>query len=315
MSSRSARFIARSGLCLAGLSLALTTTGTSAAFINASVGGHEGEIDVNAHFIGEFGKVEPTERPSTWQDANVKIFNVGAGYTIGTLGPLSEFYVRLDGAYYIAGEEIIDNPEDELFGTKLFDEDKGGYITATIATNFVHEPRFAFGGFVQGTIPIDVNLQKFSNVHLHWVGGGTSLGVFLTDPTKLVRLAFSNRIFIGSGAYDGDVQHNASVALTNLFVLEFARWLLPWRMGVSIGPYFEGDINESVNRVYHDAYARVSPDLVAGDRVRAMRFAVAVLPYFRVTDHAALELGYVQQLFGYDPRATQFWSAGIRVSF
>jgi hypothetical protein len=294
---------------------ALTVAQPAGAFINASVGGHEGEIDISAHFIGEFGKIEPTERPTTWQDADVKIFNLGAGYTIGPVGPLSEFYVRVDGAYYIAGEESITNPDDELFGTQIFGEDKGGYITGTIAANFIHETRYAFGAYLQGTIPIDVEIQKFSNVHLHWIGGGTTLGVFLTDPTKLVRLAFSNRLFVGSGAYDGNAQHNASVAMTNLFVLEFARWLLPWRLGISFGPYFEGDINESVNRGYHDAYARLSPDLVAGDRVRSMRFALAVLPYFRITNHAALELGYVQKLFGYDVPATQFWNAGIRVSF
>jgi hypothetical protein len=290
--------------------------GVAHAFINASVGGHEGEIDVNAHFIGEFGKVEPTERPTTWQTANVKILQMGAGYTIGEVGPLKDFYVRVEGGYYIAAEERVENPDDDLpVGTKFFDQDKGGFVTATVSTNFVHENRFAFGMFLQGTVPIDVNFQKFSNVHLHYVGGGTQLGVFITDPTKLVRLAAASRIFLGSGAYDGDAQHNASIALTNLFVLEFARWLLPWRAGVAFGPYFEGDLNEHVNAVYNRAYAAVTPDFVNGDRVRAMRFAIAVLPYIRITDHAALELGYVQKLFGYDPPATQFWTGGVRAQF
>jgi hypothetical protein len=46
-----------------------------------------------------------------------------------------------------------------------------------------------------------------------------------------------------------------------------------------------------------------------------MRLSVAVLPYFWITNHAAIELGYVQQLFGYDAPATQFWSAGVRAIF
>ncbi len=289
--------------------------GTARAFQNAALGGEEGEIDVNAQFVGAFGNTEPTERRTTWQDADIKVFNVGAGYTIGALGPLTEFYVRLDGAYFIAGEEIIDNPEDELFGTRVFGEDRGGFVTGTIATNFVHHPRYTFGAFLQGTVPIDVDFQKFTSVRLHYVAGGTTLGVFLTDPDKLARLSFHNRLFFGSGAYDGDAQHNAAVAMTNLFGLEFARWLLPWRVGLRVGPYFEGDLNEHVNRGYHDAYARLSEDLVEGDRIRAMRFSIAVLPYFHITDHAALELGYVQQLFGYDAQATQLWSAGVRVTF
>lgn len=289
---------------------------TADAFINVSVGGHEGEIDINAHFIGEFGKVEPTERPSTFQSADIKILNVGAGYTIGKVGPFQDFYVRLDGFYYIAAEESVERPDDDLpVGYPFFGQDKGGYVTATVATNFVHEARYAFGGFVQGTVPIDVDLEKFATVRLHYVAGGTTLGVFITDPTKVVRFAYANRLFFGSGAYDGDFQQNANVAFTNLFVLEFARWLLPWRAGLSFGPYVDGDLNEHVNGVYNRAYASVTPDLVAGDRIRMFRFAVMVLPYFRVTDHAAVELGWVQKIFGYDTPATQFWTAGVRTTF
>jgi hypothetical protein len=169
--------------------------------------------------------------------------------------------------------------------------------------------------FVQGSLPIDVNFEKFSNIHMHYVGGGAQLGVFLSDPTKLLRVAYSSRIFLGSGAYQDGFQHNASIAMTNLFVIEAARWILPWRMGVSIGPYFEGDINEHVNTRYHEDYAKVTPDFVNGDRVRAMRFAMAILPFFRITNSAAIELGYVQKLFGYDPPATQFWTAGVRTTF
>ncbi len=298
------------------LAIALSSSADALAFINASVGGHEGEIDVSAHFIGEFGQVEPTERPSTWQSANVKIIQLGAGYTIGKVGPLEDFYVRVEGGYYTAAEERVERDDDDLpQGYKFFGQDRGGFVTATVATNFVHEPRFAFGVFLQGTVPIDVDLQKFSNVHIHYVGGGSQLGVFLTDPTKLVRLAYSSRIFLGSGAYDGEYQHNASIALTNLFVLEFARWLLPWRAGISVGPYFEGDLDEHINAVYNRAYGAVSPDLIAGDRVRAMRFAIAILPYIRITDHAAIELGYVQKLFGYDPPATRFFTGGVRAQF
>jgi hypothetical protein len=286
------------------------------AFVNASVGGHEGEIDMNAHFIGEFGKVEPTERSSTWQTADVKILTGGVGYTFGKVGPLEDFYVRIEGAYYNAAPERVESEEDDLpVGHTFFERDRGGYITATVSANFVHEARFSFGAFVQGTVPIDVNFQKFSNVHLHYVAGGTNVGVFLTDPTKLIRLAYVSRIFVGSGAYQDGFQHNAAIAVTSLFALEAARWALPWRMGVLFGPYFEGDLNEHTNAVYNAAYGSVSPDLVVDDRVRAMRFAIAVLPYFRITSHAAIELGYVQKLFGYDPPATQFWTAGVRASF
>ena len=308
-------------------SAALTHSSTTDAFVAISVGGHEGEIDTNAHFIGEFGTVEPTERPTTFHPANIKILNLGAGYTVGNVGPLQDLYLRVEGAYYTAGAEVISNPDDDLLKdggaigltpgkpVTVFEQDTGGYVTATLAANLIHEARFSFGLFVQGTIPVEVDFEKFSNVHLHYVGGGATVGVFLTDPTKLVRLGYASRIFVGSGMYQDGGQHNAAVALTNLFALEFSRWVLPWRMGLLAGPYFEGDLNEHVNDGYHDLYRSIDPDLVAGDRVRAMRFAVAVLPYIRITNHAALEFGYVQKLFGYDARATQFWSGGVRTTF
>jgi hypothetical protein len=46
-----------------------------------------------------------------------------------------------------------------------------------------------------------------------------------------------------------------------------------------------------------------------------MKFGVAALPYIGVTERAALELGYVQKLFGYDAPATQLFYAGARAAF
>ena len=289
---------------------------TQNAYAYAPTSGEEGHFDANVQFTAELGQVEPTERATTFQPADIKILTGGVGYTFGRVGPLQDFTMRLEGAYYSAAEEEVEDDSDDLpLGYRFFERDRGGYITAVVATNFVHEARYAFGAYLQGTIPLDVDFQKFSNVHLHYVGGGTTLSVFLTDPSKIIRVAYANRLFLGSGAYVDDFQHNASIAMTNLFVLEAARWALPWRVGISFGPYFEGDLNEHENARYNEAYGSVSPDLVAGDRVREMRLAIAVLPYFRITDHAAVELGFMQKLFGYDLPATQFWSAGVRASF
>ena len=37
-----------------------------------------------------------------------------------------------------------------------------------------------------------------------------------------------------------------------------------------------------------------------------------MLPYFLVTEHLSVELGYVQKFFGYDARATQAYFVGLR---
>jgi hypothetical protein len=305
-----------SGLAFA---LALSLSGGAALAqqnVGAPHGGEEGVIDINAHFVAELGKLEPSQRETTWQDADIKIFNIGAGYTVGAVGPLSDFYARLEGGFYISAEEEVEDPRDDLpLGTSFYSEDTGGYVSGMLAANFVHEPRYTFGAFLTGTVPIDVELAKFSNVRLHYVGGGFDVGVFITDPTKLVRLTYGGRLFVGSGAFDGDFQHNAAISLSNLFSLEFARWILPWRVGVAFGPYFEADLNEHIDRSYHDAYARVTPDFVEGDAVRAMRFAMAVMPFIRVTDHATLELAWVQNIVAYDAAYNRIFSGGVRIAF
>jgi hypothetical protein len=86
-------------------------------------------------------------------------------------------------------------------------------------------------------------------------------------------------------------------------------------VGLGLGPCFEGDVNEHVNDAYYRAYASVDSDLVAGDRIRSLRLSVAVLPYIRITDNAAVELGFVQKLFGYDTPAAQTWTGGVRTTF
>jgi hypothetical protein len=286
------------------------------AFGTATVGGEEGQLDVNAHFGWDFGELQPTERPETFQTADTKRMSWGAGYAVGDVGPLHDFYFRLEGTYYAATDEAVENEDDVLpVGRRFFGSDRGGWVTAILATNFIHEERFSFGIWLQGSVPIDVHLAKLGNPNIHYGGGGLLTTVHLTDPTAVVRFGYSGRLFLGSGAYDGDFQDNAAVALTNLFQLEASRWLLPWRIGVAFGPYFEGDLNQHVDATYYAAYGSVDPDLVAGDRIRAMRFAIAVLPWFRVTDHTAVEVGYVHELFGYDTRATQVLTAGVRGGF
>lgn len=279
-------------------------------------GGEEGEIDVNAVFTGAFGQVEPTERPSTFQSADIKIMSGGVGYTVGELGPLENVYFRVGGSYYTSAAEAVEDPTDNLpVGHKFYEADRGGTVSALLATDFVRDPDFTFGVFVTGTVPIGVEFAKFSTPRVHYVGGGSRVLVSLTDPDKLFRLGYTSQIFIGSGAYQDDAQHNAAIALTNLFSLEAAWWALPWRAGLGFGPIIEGDLNEHTNTAYRAGYASVTPDLVADDRVRALNVSFAVLPFFHFTDHAVVEGGFVQQLFGYDAAATQIWTAGVRARF
>jgi hypothetical protein len=300
------------------IGLALLASGPPVAHAGepTTVGGGDGEIDLDVGFVAALGNREPYQRSETWQTADIQAIHGGVGYSVGNLGPLADFYLRLEGGYYNSAEEQVERAEDDLpVGYQFYGRDRGGWLTAVFGASFVHEPRFRFGAFVRGTVPVDVELAKFSNIHFHYAVGGIDARIWITDPDWLLRLGFASRSWLGSGAYLDAGQHNAAVVFENLLVFEAARWALPWRAGISFGPIIEADLNSHVNRAYDSAYAGVTPDLVAGDDVQSMRLDITVRPFVRITDNAAVELSFTQTLLGYDIEASQVLSAGLRTAF
>jgi hypothetical protein len=153
-----------------------------------------------------------------------------------------------------------------------------------------------------------VDLRKFSLPRVDALAFGAQLGLHLTS-----WLGFESRTFVGLGARSGDARQNGAISSTDLLVFEARRWLLPWRAGVKLGVFFEGDLTERFDEAYDAAYTAGYPR--RRDRIRSLRFATVVLPYVTVTDHLAFEGGYVQKQFGYDPEATVFLYAGVRAAF
>jgi hypothetical protein len=295
------------------------------AFVTAPVGGHPGEVDARVLVGFERGKVEPNEYQGSWQKADWNVFVVGGGYTIGKVGPFQDFYVRMDHTFYSSPAES--NADEVRVGSfeqsrvsagkclgkvlgeglcQFHEDDDGWLITPQVGANLVHEATHSFGVFLQGTIPVGVNFAKLTIPRVDYVAGGTTLGVHVTP-----WFGYVSRIYLGSGAFGRDKTQNAAIAVTSLFNFEARKWLLPWKAGVFVGPYFEGDLTERFDERYDAAYS--PPD--RPDRIRSMKFGLALLPYMRITEHGALSLGYVQKLFGYDAPATQFWYAEASAAF
>src|SRR5262249_21345835 len=233
--------------------------------------------------------------------------------------------LRLQGTYYTSPPERTDRTVNgrplepsrcvapaRLDGSvcEFHPSDRGGLVTVTVSSNFVHTADFAFGAVLQGRAALGVDLDKFANPPVHHFAGGITLGVHLTS-----WLGFESLTFVGLGTRPFGKEQNGAVALSNLLVFEAPRWILPWKAGIKLGPYAELDLNERFDPVYDAAYSGTLPDgTPRRDRIRAARFAVSVLPYFLITDGLAVEGGYVQKLLGYDARATQFFYAGVRAS-
>lgn len=329
------------GARCAGLALGavvLTMAGRASAFVPIPVGGHPGELDVHARFAAEAGKIEPNENEASFQDASrFYEYSLDVGYTWGHYGFLQFFTTRLGVTYYQSPAERND-PDEWVVGREgssppgtlgaectagarslsdtlcqFYPEDKGTIATALVSFAAVHEPQFSLGFFLRGQVPFEVNKQKFANPRLDYFGGGFQLGVDLAR-----WLTFESFMFIGSGTRPISDDQNGAAALTNVFHFHGERWLLPWKVGIKLGPYVEGDFHERFDERYDAAYSPTTlpqpgaPPERSRDRIRAARFGVTALPYFLVTEHLAVEAGYVQKLFGYDARATQLWFAGLR---
>jgi len=315
------RRLSRWVLSFAAVALAGSLAAPAEAFVPIPVGGHPGEWDLMLRFGFERGLIEPNENDGSWQKANWELIQLGIGHTFGTVGPLEFFYLRLDAQYFIAPAETNErdvsvfperNDVARCLGRTLSSgacefhrADSGMMLTPQVGFDLVHTADFSFGVFLQGTIPIGVDLERFVLPRIDYVGGGTQLGVHVTD-----WFGATARLYVGSGAFG---KQNGAVAVTNLYVLQAKRWILPWKAGIALGPYFEGDMTKRFDEKYDAAYTVGYPD--REDRIQSMRFGTAILPYAAVTEHAAVELGYVQKLFGYDVPATQFWYAGARATF
>lgn len=280
------------------------------------IGGGEGEIEAAARVEGHFGVTQPYARRATWQRANTKLLAVQAGIGFGRQGPFDHLRLTLEGGYVVSDDERVDRRGDVLpLDHRFYGEDDAGYARATLRADVVHTPHYALEVSVTGTAPIDLDLAKFSHVHVHYAAAGVAFRAHLSEPGALVRLDGLSRGFLGSGAYDGTFQHNAQLGLDALLAISFRRWLFPWRFTVAAGPAFLADLDDQVNEIYREAYEAVSPDLVAGQRIRQHQLAVRVLPSFGITDYATLDLRFDGQLAGQNARSTLLFAAALRTAF
>ncbi len=317
---------------------AVSVSSNASAFVATALGGRPGELDLNAQLTLERGKLEPSENQASYRQVRGwSEYKLGVGYTWGHFGPLQFFSTRLEATYFKTPEETNDPGEWEVgppgsstpgsfqpectagaeyLGDGLcrfYAKDDGSIVSASVSAALIHDPKFALGFFLKFSAPVGMDLQKFGNPRMDYFATGWQGGVELTS-----WLSYESTLYLGLGTRPFSKDKNGSVAVGNLFHFKAQRWLLPWRAGIKLGPYVEGDVTERYDERYDRAYSpQVLPQLGAPtrqhqDRVRSARFALAMLPYFLVTEHLALEAGYIQKFFGYDAPATQAYFVGLR---
>lgn len=164
------------GAIIATISL---TQGPASALVTSPVGGNKGDVEVSARATFERGKIEPNENPDSWQKARWNYYTGAVGYTYGNIGPLQDVFFRLQGTYLDIPAESSDpdvllHPEEGAVDPaqckgrvlaggicELHPAEQGFLITPAIGFRAVHTPTFALGFFVQSTVPVGVDTEKY----------------------------------------------------------------------------------------------------------------------------------------------------------
>ncbi|MBI4955082.1 MAG: hypothetical protein HY908_23875 [Myxococcales bacterium] len=249
-----------------------------------------------------YGDFEAASATGATGSAAVRELGLGAGYCLGDVGPVSQLYLRLEGGYVSAAEETL---EATPIGTYTFHAaDRAGLVRAHASARLLDQADHHFGVWLAATAPLDLDVAKLSHARLHYAAGGVELGVALAPA-----VGWRAGLEVGSGAYRKGAQQNPMLGARTALELTTPEWLVPWQSGLALGLRFEADLVGHVDRQYAAAWG----DELA--RVQGLGAWLELRPYFRLTDHAAVELGYAHRLAGRNASHTRELSVAVRGAY
>ncbi len=304
------------------------------AFVQVPVGGTPGSTDVVARVTLERGNVEPHANAQSWNHAQWQLYSAGLSHNFGEAGPFKDVTLSLDATVFDAPSErndpsrlIVPAGQEATFilpcdrGAVRIDArqcefhraNAGLALQPRVFANVVHDARAALGFYLQGTVPIGINLNRFELPRLDPLTLGVTLGVYLTS--WLDAEAHVTYAPFGWQLFD-DRYQNGAITQTTLLGAHASRWLLPHPWGVKAGVYFEGDNQQRFDDRYDAAfvvgYRPGAQDGQGRERIRALKLGLVASAYVELTPSLAVELGTVQKRFGYDAVATQSYFAAVR---
>jgi hypothetical protein len=309
----------------------------ASAFVTTPVGGRPGDTDVTARVTLERGNVEPHSNQQSWAPAQWQLYAVGATHNFGQAGPLHDWTLALDLTLLDAPAEVNDPsrlvippgsqatfqlPCDNgavrtgALTCQFHRPDTGLYVTPRVFANLVHEGPAALGVYLQGTIPIGIDLNRFVLPRFDPIAVGAILGFALNR-----WLDFESHSYVAPWGYEllSSSYQNGAVAQTDLLGAHAERWLLPGPIGLKAGFYWEGDLQQRYDERYDAAFTQGyrpgAQDGQGRERIRGLKYGIVAIGSVVVAPRLAIELGTVQKRFGYDAVATQSYFGGARYSF
>ena len=262
----------------------------SFAYIAGSVSAPPGRMDFSFRteiMRGLAGPLNLSESKQT-QKPSVNIYEASTSYNFGEFDFLQDVTLRLTNQHFTSVEEIYQN-------RTVYEKDEGDILTLEAGANFVHEVDRTFGFFIRSSLPISMNIQKFSNPKIDLFGIGLQGGVKYTQT-----LGNEFLIYYGNGFRKNSDSQNSSLTVMTPIVLNTSAWIFSQGAALKIGPFFDGDLRDRSDSAY------------GTESVRSFRLGFAILPSVRVTPSFGVEGGYIQKLSGTYFRATKDAFLGVR---
>lgn len=173
--------------------------------------------------------------------------------------------------------------------------------------NFIHTPRFLFGGWLQTSVPVVMDKDKFVNPVLNYGGLGLNLGF---QPIR--GLGISQSGFMGSGLFS-PTKRNPNVRSATLGVFNFGEILWNREVSLSTGVVIEADLKERTDAAYQSS-------TLADGRIKNFVFITPLV--FRISlgrvalgETWRLEVAHAIKWIGKSARGSQFSHLGLSKTF
>jgi len=258
---------------------------------------NEGQSRIMLGFGFLSGVVSP---PSTFSHDprlnRARMFEEHVTYSLG-LGNsfLKDLYLEIQSTTFQSREETVS-------GVLVHPSDSGWAMTLRGGGNFIHEPKWTLGTWLQSSIPIFMDKDKFVNPVLNYVGGGVN-AVFSFTP----EIAVSESVFLGSGLFQPR-NRNPNLQSSSLGIFNLGQLFFSANVIFKTGLVVETDLASRLDADYQAS-------ALSDGEIMNLVFISPFLLNVPIQDSWGIEGGYAVKWAGKSAQGSQFGTLGISKKF